>query len=174
MKNFIDFYQIFSIKKCFFLKCMKMLSAKWQTLCASLYWLEFNSLGSSDAIWRQRYGCLTAPSHYLNQCWLIISKIQLHSSDGNFTRDTHQSSVTLSKMSLKSPRGQWVKMKLGRTYDVTMTPRFELPDILWHTGFTGFQSDLFLLDAWNLLWINIWKDVQLYDKMSENSYIFIS
>ena len=22
--------------------------------------------------------CLTAPSHYLNQCWLIISKIQLH------------------------------------------------------------------------------------------------
>ena len=32
--------------------------------------------------------CLTAPSHYLNQCWLIISKIQLHSSDGNFTRDT--------------------------------------------------------------------------------------
>ena len=32
--------------------------------------------------------CLMAPSHYLNQCWLIISKIQLNSSDGNFTRDT--------------------------------------------------------------------------------------
>ena len=35
----------------------------------------------SDAIWRQRSGsilakvmaCLRAPSHYLNQCWLIIS-----------------------------------------------------------------------------------------------------
>ena len=57
----------------------------------------FNSLWSNDAIWRHRSVstlaqvmacCLTAPSHYLNQCWLIISKIQLHSSDGNFIRDT--------------------------------------------------------------------------------------
>ena len=30
--------------------------------------------------------CLTAPSHYLNQFWLIISKVQSH--EGNFTRDT--------------------------------------------------------------------------------------
>ena len=43
-----------------------------------------NSLWFSDAIWRQRSGstlaqvmacCLTAPSHYLNQFWLIISKV---------------------------------------------------------------------------------------------------
>ena len=27
-------------------------------------------------------------SYYRNQCWLIISKIQWHSYDGNFTRDT--------------------------------------------------------------------------------------
>ena len=42
------------------------------------------SLRPGDAIWRQRTGstlaevmacCLTAPSHYLNQCWLIISKV---------------------------------------------------------------------------------------------------
>ena len=48
----------------------------------------FNSLGPSDAIWRQRSGstlaqvmacCLMAPSHYLNQCWLIISEVQWHS-----------------------------------------------------------------------------------------------
>ena len=32
--------------------------------------------------------CLTAPSHYLNQCWLILSKVQWHSSGGNFIRDT--------------------------------------------------------------------------------------
>ena len=31
--------------------------------------------------------CLTAPSHYLNQCWLIISEVQWHSYYGNFTRD---------------------------------------------------------------------------------------
>ena len=32
--------------------------------------------------------CLTAPSHYLNQCWLIISKVEWYSSKGKFTRDT--------------------------------------------------------------------------------------
>ena len=50
--------------------------------------LYFNSLGPSDAIWRQRSGttlaqvmacCLAAPCHYLNQYWLIISEVQWHS-----------------------------------------------------------------------------------------------
>ena len=57
--------------------------------------LGFNSLWPSDAIWRQRSGstlaqvmacCLTAPSHYLNQCWLIISKVLWHSSEDIITR----------------------------------------------------------------------------------------
>ena len=82
----------------------------------------YNSLWHIDAIWRPRSGstlaqvmvcCLTAPSHYLNQCWIIISKILLHSSDGNFTRDTsvindlNQHENYSYKMSLKSPRPQW-------------------------------------------------------------------
>ena len=55
-----------------------------------------NSLWPSDTIRRQRSRstlaqvmacCLTAPSHYLNQCWLIISEVQWHSYWGNFTRD---------------------------------------------------------------------------------------
>ena len=29
--------------------------------------------------------CLTAPSHYLNQCWLTISEVLGHSPEGNFT-----------------------------------------------------------------------------------------
>ena len=58
---------------------------------------HLNSLRPSDAIWRHRSGstlaqvmacCLMEPSHYLNQYWLIITNIQFHSSDGNFTRDT--------------------------------------------------------------------------------------
>ena len=45
---------------------------------------SFNSLRPSDAIWRHTSGstlaqvmacCLTAPSHYLNQCWLIIRQV---------------------------------------------------------------------------------------------------
>ena len=48
----------------------------------------FNSLRPSDAICRHRSGstlaqvmacCLTAPSHYLNQYWLIIIEVQWHS-----------------------------------------------------------------------------------------------
>ena len=46
-----------------------------------------NSLWPDDAIWRHIIGstfvqvmacCLMAPSHYLNQCWLIISEILWH------------------------------------------------------------------------------------------------
>ena len=57
----------------------------------------FNSLWPSDTIWQHKSGstlaqvmacCLTAPSHYLNQCWLIISKVQWHSSVDNFTTET--------------------------------------------------------------------------------------
>ena len=57
----------------------------------------FNSLRPRDAIWRHKSGstlarvmacCLTAPSHYLNQCWLTISEVWWHSSEGNFIRDT--------------------------------------------------------------------------------------
>ena len=59
-------------------------------------------LGPSDAIWRWRSWstlvqvmacCLTTPSHYLNQCWLIISKVPWHSSEDITIRqfeDTNQ------------------------------------------------------------------------------------
>ena len=63
-----------------------------------LFWIKsisngFNSLGPSDAIWRWiswstlvqvMACCLTAPSHYLNQCWLIINKVLWHSSWGYY------------------------------------------------------------------------------------------
>ena len=52
-----------------------------------------NSLRPSDAIWRQwtwttlaqvMACCLTAPSHYLNQCWLIIREVLWHTSESSF------------------------------------------------------------------------------------------
>ena len=85
---------------------------------------RINSLGPSDAIWWHRSKptlvqvmacCLMAPSHYLNQCRLIINKFQRHSYKKNFTRNSsainHWSWLQnyLSKISFKSPRGQWVK-----------------------------------------------------------------
>ena len=76
---------------CGMIGCQKADSEPYGTYCNFL-----NSLWPSDAIWRHRSGstlaqvtgcCLTAPSHYLNQCWLI-SKVQWHTSECNFTRDT--------------------------------------------------------------------------------------
>ena len=58
------------------------------------------------------YKSLMAPSHYLNQYWFLISKVQWHSSEGNFKRDTylsHQSQKLVEncspKISFKTPRG---------------------------------------------------------------------
>ena len=55
-----------------------------------------NSLWPSDAIQRPwikvtigsgKACCLMAPSHYLNQCWLIITKVLWCSSESNFAWD---------------------------------------------------------------------------------------
>ena len=82
------------------------------------------SFGPSDAIWRGRSWstmvqvmacCLTAPSHYLNQCWLIIGTVLWHSSEDIFIRrceDTNQLNKIencIFKITLRSPRGQWVQ-----------------------------------------------------------------
>ena len=99
---------------------------QWGGLMFSLLTpLSFNSLGPSDAIWHWRSWstlvqvmacCLSAPSHYLNQCWLIISKVLWHSSEDTITRrfeDTDQFSKIedyIFKITLRSPRGQWVNL----------------------------------------------------------------
>ena len=85
-------WALFQYKDCLPRYGILMLKIRW-----SGNHVIFNSLWPNDAIWWHRSAstlaqvmacCLIAPSHYLNQCWLIISKIHLHSSDGNFTRDT--------------------------------------------------------------------------------------
>ena len=73
-------------RQCFAL-CVKAIQPFW---CHGLIveQNQVNSLGPSDAIWRQRSGsplahvmacCLTAPSHYPNQCWLITCEVEWHS-----------------------------------------------------------------------------------------------
>ena len=89
------------------------------------------TLGPSDAIWRCRSGstmaqvmacCLTAPSHYLNQCWLIINKVHWHSYKDNLTLDAlainhfYYLENHLSKFSFKSPGGQWIKHDFSDTW----------------------------------------------------------
>ena len=61
-----------------------------------VFLLYLNSLLPNDAIWQHGSRstmvqvmacCLTAPSHYLNQSWLINTKVQWCSSEGNFAWD---------------------------------------------------------------------------------------
>ena len=68
--------------------------------CATLHWQDNGTAGQARAMWRSEAMscyktwstltkvmacCLTAPSHYLNQCWLIIIEVLWHSPHGNFT-----------------------------------------------------------------------------------------
>ena len=49
------------------------------------------NIGSGNAC------CLTTSSRYLNQCWLIISEVQWHSSQGNFIPPQ----LSINKLNLK-------------------------------------------------------------------------
>ena len=75
-------------------------------------WILVNIVSSrpGDGIWRQITGstlaqvmayCLTAPSHYLKQCWLIINKVLWLSCEGNFTRDASITKICLKITCLK-------------------------------------------------------------------------
>ena len=81
------------------------------TMSLRIYTLTLNSSGRSDAIWRHRSGstlaqvmacCLTVSSHYLIQCWLIITKVQWCSSEGNLllylSYHSHQSLRSARKL----------------------------------------------------------------------------
>ena len=92
-QEFIQWYEL----EITFFKLLQFLSGENVHLYKTL-----NSLWPSDAIWRQASRstlvqvmacCLMAPSHYLNQCWLIISNVLWHSSEGIIiqrSQDTNQ------------------------------------------------------------------------------------
>ena len=50
--------------------------------CCVLLWVL---IGSESTLAQVMACCLTAPSHYLNQCWLIISEALWHSPVDHFT-----------------------------------------------------------------------------------------
>ena len=95
----------------------------WHISVRSIANVPVNSLRPSDAIWRQwswttlaqvMACCLTAPSHYLNQCWLIIRGVLWHTSESSFAGiaqgidSGYEFEKDILKNIFKSPRGQWV------------------------------------------------------------------
>ena len=91
-------------------------------ICIQIRWCFLNSLRPSDAIWRQgsmstlvqvMACCLTAPSHYLPQCWLIISGSSGVLRSISYKLLTNQIDevslkVAVLKMIPISPKTQWV------------------------------------------------------------------
>ena len=60
--------------------------------------------------------CLTAPCHWINQCWLPISQVLWHSIESNFTGSgpaaiLYEFICYPVKIIATSPRGQWVNSK---------------------------------------------------------------
>ena len=76
---------------------LRFMDLGWPRVCRrSTSVLFVNSFRPSDAIWWQISRstlvqvvacCLMAPSHYLDQCWLIITEVQWCSSEDNFAWD---------------------------------------------------------------------------------------
>ena len=87
-------------------------------VCSSLK----DSLWPCDTIWQHKSGstlaqvmawCLTAPSHYLNQCWPLINEILWHSSESNCTASAQVINLYHKfknhTFKIIAYRGQWVK-----------------------------------------------------------------
>ena len=94
--------------------------------------------------------CQTAQSHYLNQYWVIITKIQWHPTDDSFTRDPpvanhwNEFENYLYKPSFKSPWGQWVNSceilwHLAALRKLTHLPRNKMADISQTTFSDAFS-----------------------------------
>ena len=83
------------------------------------HWIIINLMWASDAIWRHRAWsalaqemacCLAAPSRYLNQCWLTISRVLWHSPMTDFTKKCSRHA---------SVRKNWFEKKY--TFKITST-----------------------------------------------------
>ena len=98
----------------------------------------FNLLWPHGAIWWHKSGstlvqvmawCHQAPSHYLNQCWLVIIRsciIHLRVISQELPQSSItklRSKITYIKIPFKSPRGQWGNIWLP-SYTVVITPSY--------------------------------------------------
>ena len=119
-----------------------LFSARWVHLHDN--WLfrtntqaPINSLWPSDAIWRHTSWstlvrvmacCLTAPSHYLDQCLLYITEVLWQPPESNFTASAQATILRnefenfTSKIIVGSSRGQWVNFDQWQTMTITNLP----------------------------------------------------
>ena len=117
-----------------------------------------NSLWRSDAKWRQKVKwllaqvmacCLTASSHYLDQCWPPITEVLWHSYEDNFTASAqaniHEIENYSFKSSVMSPKGQCINSLLITPVDhywgfCQVTATHLMIEYLQYTNRTGFVN----------------------------------
>ena len=82
--------------------------------------------------------CLLVPSHYLTQCWLLISEILRHSPKSNFTSSGQAMAVYYQwvednsfKMTEISRRGLWVNPHMKNTIRTKNKAQLSCMQILW-------------------------------------------
>ena len=115
---------------------------------------------------------LTAPSHYLNQCWRIISKVKWHSPKGKFTRYTSAVKYRnyledyVTKMSFKFPRGQWVDLTFSDISNIARGAR-----TCFHHVVTLSWCDtcMVILRMWKIL-LSINLHYQKQDELMNDKY----
>ena len=128
----------------------------WMTLNANTLLLMFLTNGSAHsglnhcdlrtAIWQPRSVstlaqvtacCLTTPSDYLNQCWLIASEVLWYSPEGNITRNAQDIYPRYAfenhsfKITASFPRSQWI--------NISVHPRYNLYNIMRHLNDNGID-----------------------------------
>ena len=123
--------------------------------------LQINSLWPSDAIWQHNSGstfaqvmtcCLTAPSHYLDQYWLLICEVVLHPTEGNFTANV-QATILYNEFencTFEISQGEWVNC-------VAAQIRYKLEDCNWvddklHYIFKRYHVEYILRLDWPEHW----------------------
>ena len=97
--KFFEIYSLWSYSQVSIGTGNDFLPNRWQAITWTSVginrWEWVNSLWPGDAIWRRGTRstlaqvmacCLATPSHYLNQCWLIIGEVTWHSSQGIILR----------------------------------------------------------------------------------------
>ena len=87
--------------------------------------------------------CLTAPSHYLHQCWFIISEVFQHSPEGNFTGNTFDMSLKITNLRLQPHLPGVNELTLTWPWpSLTCCSEMFAPTIIWSTASSSSREIL--------------------------------
>ena len=125
------------------------LKVRWSTLVDAS---NSNSLWPSNAVQRHRSRstlawimacCLTAPNHYLKQCWFLTSEVLWHSPEVDFTGNAKANILYnefenyIFQITATSPRGQWVKKPNNEQHEIKKIRAHKLQTVNTHASDLG-------------------------------------